>query len=114
MSNKVMLKEVMLKEEDIKDLALGRGACYATDMVTVDGKPITFMYRADPKDSVDSGWVFLSGDETDDYMNNPKNLHIYDVNTIANYDPAIIEFLDAPFGTGFERDTEGKFAVMEE
>ncbi len=114
MSNNITLKEVMLKEEDIKDLVLGRGACFATDMVTVEGKPITFMYRDDPKDSVDSGWVFLSGDETEDYMNNPKNLHIYDVNTIANYDPTIIEFLDAPFGTGFERDAQGQFVLMDD
>lgn len=114
MPNEVMLNEVKLKEGDIKELVLGKGACYATDMVTVEGKPITFMYRDDPSDSVDSGWVFLSGDETDDYMKNPKNLHIYDVNTIANYEPAIIEFLDAPFGSGFERDAEGKFVVMDD
>lgn len=112
MSNKIMVKEVMLKESDIKELALGKGACFATDMITVEGRPITFMYRDDPRDSVDSGWVFLSGEETEDYMKNPDNHHIYDVNTIANYEPAIIEFLDAPFGSGFERSSEGRFVEV--
>ena len=32
------------------------------------------------------------------------NSGIYDVNTIANYDPEIIPFLDSPFDTAFERD----------
>jgi hypothetical protein len=36
---------------------------------------------------VDSGWRFLSGYESDEYMN----------------DPDIVPFLDAPIGSAFER-----------
>lgn len=109
-----MTDQVKLREEDIKDLAVGRGACFATDMITVLGKPVGCMYRDDPKDDVDSGWVFLSGEESDDYMRNSNNHHIYDVNTIANYDPSIIDFLDAPFGSGFERNSAGRLVKVEE
>jgi hypothetical protein len=61
------------------------------------------MYRERPDRDIDSGWRFMSGFESDDYMNDPNNHAVYDVNTVANYDPDIVEFLDAPVGSAFER-----------
>ena len=38
---------------------------------------------------------------------------LYDVNTIANYDPEIIPFLDSPPGSAFERDAQtGEFVAV--
>ena len=51
---------------------------------------------------------FLAGDEFDDYVNDPDNLAIYDVNTVANCDPAIIPLLDAPVGSAFSRNPSGQ------
>ena len=34
-------------------------------------------------------------------MDNPENLEYYHPNTIANYDPSIIPFLNAPYGSAF-------------
>jgi hypothetical protein len=34
---------------------------------------------------------------------------LYDVNTIANYDPSIIPLLDAPIGSAFGRGSDGAF-----
>lgn len=45
----------------------------------------------------------MSGFESDEYMDAPDNHAVYDVNTIANYDPEIVPFLDAPVGSTFER-----------
>ncbi|WP_409456186.1 DUF2185 domain-containing protein [Tamilnaduibacter salinus] len=87
----------------MKPLAEGRGACFATDMITVEGEPVRFMYREHPDNDVDSGWRFMSGYESDQYMENANNHGIYDVNTIANYDPSIIPFLDAEVGLAFEK-----------
>jgi hypothetical protein len=64
------------------------------------------MYREAPHDDLDSGWRFLAGDESDDYMADSDRHAVYDVNTIANYDPAIIPLLDAPEGAAFERDPD--------
>jgi hypothetical protein len=88
---------------DFKPLACGYGAGFATDRITVDGMRVRFMYREKPDNSIDSGWRFMAGDETDDYMNNAANHGIYDINTIANYDPDIVPHLDAPEGSAFER-----------
>ncbi len=57
-----------------------------------------YMYRQVPNNSVDSGWRFFSGDESQEYTDEASNFAMYDVNTIANYDPGIIEFLDSPTG----------------
>lgn len=65
------------------------------------------MYRTRPYNDLDSGWAFLAGDESDAYMSDTSNHAIYDVNTIANYDPEIIPLLDAPEGAAFIRTTSG-------
>jgi hypothetical protein len=61
------------------------------------------MYRDEPSDDTDSGWRFLSGTESQEYVDDPENWAIYDLNTIANYDMAIIEYLELPIGTELER-----------
>ena len=60
------------------------------------------MYREQPRNPQDSGWLFCRT-EDDAYMADASNHQIFDVNTIANYDPSIIAFLDAPVGSAFEK-----------
>jgi hypothetical protein len=98
-----MAKKFRLKAEDIKPLATGRGACFATDMIMVRDKAVGFMYREDPDNEHDSGWRFMSGLEDQDYMDDEANVGVYDVNTVANYDPSIVPLLDEPVGSVFER-----------
>lgn len=96
-------KVYRISKDDIRPLATGRGGCMASDRITIEGLPVGFMYRQQPRNPQDSGWAFLSGTEDDAYMNDVANHDIYDVNTIANYDPSIIPFLDAPVGSVFEK-----------
>jgi len=70
------------------------------------------MYREEPDTEFDSGWRFLSGLETDAYVDDLANVGLYDVNTIANYDRDIIPLLDAPPGSAFERDDDGRFTSV--
>lgn len=109
-----MTKPYKLAAADIKPIAQGFGACLATDHITVEGRKVGFMYREAPDNAVDSGWRFLSGLEDQDYMDNPAFHAVYDVNTIANYDPDIIPFLTAPAGSAFERrNSKGAFVEIE-
>jgi hypothetical protein len=103
-----MTKKFRLSKDQIKPLAKGYGGCIASDKITVDGYLVRFMYREAPDHDADSGWRFMSGYEDDAYMENPDNHAIYDVNTIANYDPSIIPFLDAPEGSAFEKTPESE------
>ena len=109
-----MKKDFRLRADEIRDLATGFGGCIATDMITVDGNKVGFMYREPPSRPEDSGWRFVSGLESQDYMDDPDHHSVYDVNTIANYDPEIIPFLDSPVGSAFERtDGHGGFVAVE-
>lgn len=97
-------KPFRLRADQLRPIATGHGGCIATDMITCGGRKVAFMYREATKRELDSGWRFMSGFESDDYMNDPDNHAVYDGNTIANCDPDIIPFLDAPYGSAFERE----------
>ena len=92
-----------LKPEEIKDLITPMGYCLVSDKITVDGMKVGFMYREKPEDKDDSGWRFLSGTETEEYMDDENNTMIFDVNVVANYDAAIIPYLKSKVGTELER-----------
>ncbi|MES2952074.1 MAG: DUF2185 domain-containing protein [Pseudomonadota bacterium] len=101
----------MFKERKFKLTAaeivplLGRpmGSGFASDHITVKGLLVGFMCRDEAGNEVDSGWCFLSGTESQVYADDSDNWAIYDLNTIANYDQAIIPYLDFPVGTELER-----------
>lgn len=109
-----MSKQFKLNIEEIKDIATGFGGCIATDMITVDGEKVGYMYRGESHNDMDSGWCFLSGYETQEYMDNPEYHEIYDVNTIANYDSDIIKYLNAPIGSRFERNESNELIEIKE
>ncbi len=96
-----MRKDFRLAAADLKPIAEGYGGCIATDRITVDGERVGYMHRQAPMDPVDSGWSFFAGTESQEYLDDSANSGVFDVNTIANYDPEIVEFLDAPIGSRF-------------
>jgi len=108
-------RHFFIPREAIKPhIAPGRGACIATDSITVQGQPVGFMYREESEKAHDSGWHFFATTDTQEYVDDPDNMAIYDVNTIANYDPDIVPFLDAPYGSAFERqDGVGVFRATD-
>jgi hypothetical protein len=97
------VKEFKLRPDQIQDIARGLGSCFASDKITVDGRPVGFMYREQPDNDLDSGWRFLSGTESDAYLEDASHLGLYDVNTIANYDRSVVPFLGEPIGSVFEK-----------
>lgn len=104
-------KSFRLRSDQIQALATNRGGCIASDRITVDGELVGYMYREAPNNELDSGWRFLAGDESESYMADPAKHTVYDVNTIANYDPSIIPLLDAPEGAAFVRDSSSSELV---
>lgn len=109
-------KKYRFTDDRIQPLALGRGSCFASDMITVEGFKVGFLYRQEPDFDGDSGWRFLTGLETDQYMDNAKNFALFDVNWIVNCDPEIIDLLDKPVGSAFGRDPSvgNKFVEIKE
>jgi hypothetical protein len=107
-------KQFKIKASDIVDLVQQMGGCLATDKITVEGMKVGYMYREEPDDQFDSGWRFFSGTEDQDYVDDPKNTMVYSINTIANYERAIIPYLGLAFGTELERiKNTDEFQIIE-
>ncbi|MDO5572574.1 MAG: DUF2185 domain-containing protein [bacterium] len=84
--------------------------CIVSDMITKEGWKVGYMFRDEPvKDQPDSGWHFFKGDEDEDYSNDPHNFHVFALNTVCNYDPDIIQYLNSPIGAHLIRTKDGMF-----
>lgn len=96
------MKKYLIPPEQIKPIAMGYGLCVVPDTILVSGMPVLTMYRVMPSRRQDSGWRFLAGTETAEYLANPAYNGIYDVNVVANYCPNIVEKLDSPPYSAYE------------
>ncbi|MBQ8795352.1 MAG: DUF2185 domain-containing protein [Clostridia bacterium] len=86
--------------------------CFVSDKITKDGFKVGYMYREQPDEGMpDSGWRFMAGNEDDEYMNNPDNLHIFAINTVCNYDKDIIPYINSPIGCAYIRTSSDKFEI---
>ena len=86
--------------------------CLVSDMVTKEGYKVGYMYRENPDAGrPDSGWRFLAGNESDEYINNPDNCHIMAINTVCNYDPDIIPYINSKIGSAFIRINDKEFEI---
>lgn len=98
-------KNFRIPADELQPLAEGYGAGFATDHIMVRGHKVGYMYREEPDNNIDSGWRFTSGLETEDEMDNPDMIGVYDINTIANNDPDIIPLLKSAVGSSFARSS---------
>ena len=60
-------------------MLLVRGYALAPKSLVNNMQTIRYMYREEPDNWQDSGWRFFSGTESDEYVNNPNNIGIYDI-----------------------------------
>ncbi len=109
-------KKYRFSAETLKPLAVGLGSCFASDMITVDGFKVGFLYRQQPEFEGDSGWRFLTGFESDEYLADVSRFNRFDVNVIANCDPEIVPLLSSPVDTAFGRDpsVDNRFVRIED
>lgn len=102
-----------IKSEDIIDMIPSKGYGIVSDKITIHGEKVGFMYREGKEEEEDSGWRFMSGTESEEYVEDPQNQMFFDLNTIANYDPAIIPYLHLKKGTELERvDGTDEFVII--
>ena len=50
---------------------------------------------------------------TQEYIDDIEHTQVFALNTVCNYDPEIIPFLDEPVGTVIVRNREGKLEIEE-
>ena len=109
------MKNFKIASDQIVRLIDPIGGATATDMITVEGRDVGYMYRDKPIHNGDTGWRFFAGDESPEYIGNNENTEFYDINTIANYDPSIIPYLNEAIGSAWERiPNTNQFVRIEE
>ena len=82
----------------------GPRACLATEKAVTDGFGVYYFWRSESCNEMDSGWIFAHGTEDDDYINDPNNSRVYDIDSIAHLHPEILPHLDGPVGAAFYWD----------
>jgi len=93
--------------------------CFVTNKVLYDNAPINYIYREEPmekdeeRDYIDTGWRILSGDESDEYMDNSENISLVSLGAVLSKDDSFIELLESEIGTSFERNENGVFEKIE-
>lgn len=107
-----MPKKFFIPAEKMQPLLGECGSALATDRIVVDGAGIGYCYREEPDNSLDSGWRFFKGDESPEYLEDSSHTGIYSLNTIANYEAAVLQIIDAPVGTAFEMGPKGTFVSV--
>jgi hypothetical protein len=100
-----MSKKFAISKEQIRKLVDPMGGAFATDRIMVEGRKITYMYREISDRPEDSGWRFFAGDEDQAYIDDLHHTGIYAVNTVANYDPDVIPYLNTKAPCAFEKVT---------
>ena len=72
------------------------------------------MKKDEERDYVDTGWRILSGDASDEYMDDSENISLVSLGAVLSRDDSFIDLLESEIGTSFERNENGVFEKIEE
>ncbi len=78
------------------------GYIIASNEVMLTGKPIRYIYRESPDSADDSGWRVFSGEESQEYADNPLNFAMYNAATIVEKEPRIAKFLGEDYPVEYQ------------
>lgn len=110
--------DLELSEPNLVDKYYDR--CFVTNKIMYENAPINYIYREEPmkkdeeRDYVDTGWRILSGDESDEYMDDSENISLVSLGAVLSRDDSFIELLESEIGTSFERNKNGIFEEIKE
>lgn len=110
--------DLELSEPNLIDKYYDR--CFVTNRILYENAPINYIYREEPmekdeeRDYVDTGWRILSGDESDEYMDDSENISLVSLGAVLSRDDSFIELLESEIGTSFERNENGIFEEIKE
>jgi hypothetical protein len=80
--------------------------CFVTNRILREGAKVGYFYREAPDNSEDSGWRFMSGDETQTYMEDASNSQFVSLGAVLRHDDRMVTLLDlaAPIAFGWNED----------
>jgi hypothetical protein len=89
--------------------------CFVTRRILYDGSTVGYLYREEPDQQDDSGWRIMAGDESQEYMDDSKNISWVSLGAVLREDDSIVHLLDAPIGAAYERNPDtNQFDMIDE
>lgn len=88
--------------------------CFVTKRVLDDGELVGYLYREEPDQEDDSGWRITANDESDEYMEDSRNIAYVSLGVVLSQDDSFRELLDSPIGAAFIRNSNtGHFEAVD-
>ena len=75
------------------------GSCIVTKSILNGETKFRWLFREEPLNNIDTGWMAFGDSDNDDYVNDSKNLTVVDLNTLINIEPTILNVYEMPIGT---------------
>lgn len=69
--------------------------------------PVCFAFRLQPHNEADSGWIFWSGLEDQNFIDDSSNTLVCPLSSFIDMDSTILDVLRNPVLTAWERDRVG-------
>ncbi len=89
------------------------GYVMISNQVICEKKSVGYFYREQPEAEDDSGWIFFSGEESQEYADNADNFAFYNASTILKICPEIVSYLVCEAPIAFEL-LDGEFKKIED
>jgi Uncharacterized protein conserved in bacteria len=90
------------------------GGCVVSNNIINKKGDLKWCVREKSLNKADNGWRFLSDIDTEEFLNSPANMSVWDFNTIAEIEPAILLIYNMPIGTDITLNREdGKIFFTE-
>ncbi|MBO5349603.1 MAG: DUF2185 domain-containing protein [Clostridia bacterium] len=82
-----------------------------SNKILEDGWKVSYFYRDEPSNDVDSGWCFMAGNETQEYADDASNFKIIYISSLLDIDSSIIDYVLKPIGTKMIRIGHNEFEL---
>jgi hypothetical protein len=90
-----------------------RPRCLVSKSILTVLKKVGYLYRDPPAKETDSGWSFLSGDETAEELGDSKNFTYVSLGAVLRHDDRFVALLDRPPPVAFTWSVESDAFVEE-
>ena len=109
---------MLIPQDKIRQVYETKGPSQAIVSMKIlhEGLECGYFYREKPDPNMaewDSGWFFFSGTETKEYLQDSSNFPLVELNTVCNYIPDVMPYLDADYGTRYVKGKAGYYQTDE-
>ncbi|OZS77775.1 hypothetical protein CF394_09580 [Tetzosporium hominis] len=77
----------------------GLGGCVISNNILTGKGDLRWCIKEEPVNDVDTGWRFLSDNDTEEFLSDSSNMSVCDWNTIFEIEPAVMKIYDMPIHT---------------